>query len=190
MGRFVDNMIAYRILYLLVTPFDKTPAYKLGIIDDKGKELKKMHQLNTVEQRDAYSLLHRLVYRIKKIIEKIPIENKRLVSLAAAYSLIREDYGTGKESIDLEKRFINKMNEELIQEKQIVENYFKQDKMFTFKQFSEELAVGGASAPSPVGNNASSSVATNNVSSTPGIQTYDPMLASRKRKKDFIIRRK
>ena len=41
MGRFVDSIIAYRILYLLVTPFDQTPAFKLGIIDAKGKELKR-----------------------------------------------------------------------------------------------------------------------------------------------------
>ena len=68
MGRFVDSLIAYRILKLLVTPFDKTDAYKLGIIDAKGKELKRMQELNSVNERDAYTLLHRLVFRIKKII--------------------------------------------------------------------------------------------------------------------------
>ena len=70
MGRFVDSLIAYRILTLLVTPFENTEAFKLGIIDKKGKELKTMQQLNTVQQRDAYTLLHRLVYRLKRIIEK------------------------------------------------------------------------------------------------------------------------
>ena len=72
MGRFVDSVITYRILKLLVTPFDKTKAFQLGIIDSKGKELKKMRQLNTVAERDAYSLLHRLIYtrtnRIRKFI--------------------------------------------------------------------------------------------------------------------------
>jgi hypothetical protein len=102
MGKFVDSLIAYRILYLLVTPFNKTPAYRLGIIDDKGKELKKMRNLNTVEERDAYTLLHRLVYRLKRIIEKIPIENKKLLSIAAAYSLIREHADNNIEPINLE----------------------------------------------------------------------------------------
>ena len=38
----VDNLIALRILYLLVTPFVKTKAYEYGIIDDKGNYLKKL----------------------------------------------------------------------------------------------------------------------------------------------------
>ena len=35
MGRVIDALIAYRLLKLLVTPFNKTKAYKMGIIDDK-----------------------------------------------------------------------------------------------------------------------------------------------------------
>ena len=107
MGKFVDSVIAYRILKLLVTPFNKTDAFKLGIIDDKGNELIKMQDLNTVQERDAYTLLHRLVYRLKKIIEKVPIANKQLVSLAAAYALIKEALADGKEPIDLEFKYIN-----------------------------------------------------------------------------------
>ena len=37
MSRIVDNLVAYRILSMLVTPFDETEAYKLGIIDAHGK---------------------------------------------------------------------------------------------------------------------------------------------------------
>ena len=48
MGRFVDSIIAYRILRMLTTPFNETDAYRLGIIDDKGKELKKMGSLNSM----------------------------------------------------------------------------------------------------------------------------------------------
>ena len=39
MSRVIDALIAYRILKLLVTPFNKTKAYALGIIDEKGKVL-------------------------------------------------------------------------------------------------------------------------------------------------------
>jgi hypothetical protein len=105
MGRFVDSIIALRILNLLVTPFENTEAYKRGIIDIKGKELKKMSELNTVEDRDAYTLLHRLVYRLKRIIEKVPIDNKKIVSLAAAYSLIKEHTQLGKEPLNLEEQY-------------------------------------------------------------------------------------
>jgi len=144
MGRFVDSMIALRILTLLVTPFVQTPAYKLGIIDKNGKELKTMQQLNTAEERDAYTLLHRLVYRLKRIIEKVPIENKKLVSLAAAYALIRESLQQEKEPIDLEKKYLNKLNENLVQELVIVEDFLHKNKMFTFKQYSEQEGGEGA----------------------------------------------
>jgi len=75
MGRFVDNLIAFRILRLLTQPFEETDAFRLGIIDKKGRELKRMQDLHTDAELLAYTLLHRLVYRLKRIIEKVPIEN-------------------------------------------------------------------------------------------------------------------
>lgn len=158
MGKFVDSLIAYRILYLLVTPFEKTPAYRLGIIDDRGRELKKMRDLNTVEERDAYTLLHRLVYRLKRIIEKVPIENKKLVSIAAAYALIREHLDNGKEPINLEEQYLKRLNTDLTEQITEVEKILTEKKMFTFKQFTEENGSPGiAIAP------------TNNAIATPGI---------------------
>ena len=47
MSRLVDNMIAFRILSMLVKPFKETEAFRLGIIDDKGKNLKKSYQLTS-----------------------------------------------------------------------------------------------------------------------------------------------
>ena len=99
MGRFVDSVIAYRILRMLVTPFEATDAYAMGIIDEKGKELKKMSQLNTVEERDAYSILHRMIFRIKRIIEKVPTDSRKIATFAAALSLIKENYNKQQEPI-------------------------------------------------------------------------------------------
>ena len=79
MGRFVDSLIAYRILKMLVVPFENTDAFKQGIVDKNGKELKKMSELNTVAERDAYTILNRLVFRLKRIINKVPIENKKFL---------------------------------------------------------------------------------------------------------------
>lgn len=163
MGKFVDSIIAIRILKLLVTPFKDTDAFKLGIIDEKGKELKKMRDLRSVQERDAYTLLHRLVYRIKKIIEKVPIENKKLVSFAAAYALIKEEYEANRESMDLEVRFINKMKEDLSEELQIVESALYEKKLFTFRQYSEEMGAGAVGG-----------VAVNNAAATPGIGGLPP----------------
>ena len=86
MGRFVDSVIALRILRVLTTPFDQTDAYKLGIIDENGKELKRLSQLQQTNERDAYTILHRMIFRIKRIINKVPVENRKLSSYAAALS--------------------------------------------------------------------------------------------------------
>ena len=184
MGRFVDSLIAYRILKLLVTPFDQTDAYKLGIIDAKGKELKRMQELNSVNERDAYTLLHRLVFRLKKIIEKVPIDNKKILSLAAAYALIKENLDQNNEPIDLETQYINKLNEELQSELMIVEEFLYEKKLFTFKQFNEEGEGMAAAAPA------------NNAAVTLGIKglTGEPPVSKKAQKrwtnKNSIIRRK
>jgi len=144
MGKFVDSIIALRILNLLVTPFANTDAFKKGIIDAKGKELKRMRDLNSVEERDAYTLLHRLVFRLKKIIEKLPIENKKLSSLAAAYALIREHYNINKEPVNLEEQFLKKLKEDLSSEMEEVQELLNENKLFTFKQFTEEMGAAPA----------------------------------------------
>ena len=154
MGKFVDSVIAFRILHMLVQNFEDTPAFRLGIIDKNGKELKHMKDLNTVQLRDAYTLLHRLVFRLKRIINKVPIENKKLVSLAAAYALIREDLANGKESINLEDKFLRKLDEDLTIEIQELTEAMDKNKILSFRQFREDV---GAVAPA------------NNAAATPGV---------------------
>lgn len=143
MGRFVDSIIAYRILKLLVTPFEETDAFNLGIIDQKGKELKKMSQLNTVTEKDAYTVLHRLVFRLKKIVEKVPLENKKLLSFAAAVSLIREHYQNNYEPINLEEQYIDRLYTDLTAELLLVEEF--QDSTMTFRQFLEDAPANASS---------------------------------------------
>ena len=158
MGKFVDSVIAFRILHMLVQNFEDTPAFRLGIIDKNGKELKHMKDLNTVQLRDAYTLLHRLVFRLKRIINKVPIENKKLVSLAAAYALIREDLANEKESINLEDKFLRKLDEDLTIEIQELTEAMDKNKILSFRQFREDV---GAVAPA------------NNAAATPGVAGLD-----------------
>ena len=40
MGRAVDLFVTYRFIKLLTTPFNKTDAYKFGIIDDEGNRIR------------------------------------------------------------------------------------------------------------------------------------------------------
>ena len=86
----IDAFITFRFLKLLVTPFDKTEAYRLGIIDKRGKVLRKYKTLERIEERQAYTILHRLVFNIKKLIEKVPGGKSRVASYAAALFLIKE----------------------------------------------------------------------------------------------------
>ena len=172
MGKFVDSVIAFRILHMLVQNFEDTPAFRLGIIDKNGKELKRMKDLNTVQLRDAYTLLHRLVFRLKRIINKVPIENKKLVSLAAAYALIREDLANEKESINLEDKFLRKLDEDLTIEIQELTEAMDKNKILSFRQFREDV---GAVAPA------------NNAAATPGVAGLDKDVpVSKKAQKKWV----
>src|SRR6056300_950889 len=88
-----DLVYTIRFLKLLVTPIEDTEAYKLGIIDEKGKRRKEFND-NTMENREAlrdhYTAFHRLVYNIKKLMAKAPGGSSRLASYAAALYLIKE----------------------------------------------------------------------------------------------------
>ena len=151
MGRFVDSIIAYRILKMLVTPFEDTDAFRQGIVDKDGKELKKMAQLNTVAERDAYTILHRLVFRLKRIVNKVPIENKKFLNLAAAYSLIKEHYEADREPINLEEQFLDRMKLDLVEETFLIESFFSKKNTLTFRLFAEDAPANSAGSPGVAG---------------------------------------
>ena len=90
MSRVIDALIAYRILKLLVTPWKKTKAYELGIIDDKGKVLIKSKRIVNQTQRKAYTLLIRFVFNLKRIMHKVGLKSK-FGTLAGALFLLKEE---------------------------------------------------------------------------------------------------
>ena len=92
MSRAVDLFVTYRFLKLLVTPWKKQEAYKLGIIDDKGKNLIRSRDFEREDQRTAFTLLHRLVFNCKRIMQKIPFVRSQLGTYAAALFLLKEHY--------------------------------------------------------------------------------------------------
>jgi hypothetical protein len=105
--RVVDNLIALRIIYLLVTPFQETDAYKLGLIDDKGRNLKKAA---SSEEKNATSMLHRLVWNLKRIINLAPGGSTKIGSLAAAYLLVKEAVDNNWSEKRLVEEAVEKMN--------------------------------------------------------------------------------
>ena len=118
MGRAIDLFVTYRFIKLLVTPFEKTEAFKLGIIDEKGNRIKKKGstkpevELATSELKNSYTILHKLVFNIKKIFNKVPGLRTKVGTYAAALFLLKDTF---KESVDdpdmFEKEFIKFLKE-------------------------------------------------------------------------------
>jgi len=120
MGRVIDALIAYRVLKLLVTPFNRTKAFKLGIIDDKGKVLIKSKDLpNSGPQREAYTLLIRFVFNLKKLLGKVGIRGPLGTSAAAALAFFKEENG---QNLEIEKTVYKHLREKGF-EFQVDENY-------------------------------------------------------------------
>ena len=123
MGRAIDLFVTYRFIKLLVTPFEKTDAYKLGIIDENGNRVmpppvnnvrKKVPEpLRTTAEKNAYTILHKLVFNIKKLFAKIPGLRTKVGTYAAALFLLKDTF---KESVDdpdmFEKEFMKYLKEE------------------------------------------------------------------------------
>ena len=104
MGRAIDALIAFRLVKLLTTPFNKTQAFKLGIIDDKGKVLiksrdfKKAFPSYTLAQaRKAYTMLIRFVFNLKRLLSKVGIRGPIGSATAAAIAFFKEEYGNNPE---------------------------------------------------------------------------------------------
>ena len=85
MSRAIDFFVTYRFIKLLTTPFEKTEAYKLGIIDKKGFRSDK--ELLRADDKNAYTALHKLVFNIKRIFSKVPGLRSKIGSYAAALYL-------------------------------------------------------------------------------------------------------
>jgi len=54
MSSIVDLFLVYQFITRLVTPFNQWNAYKLGIINDQGKVLRKRATLSTPEEKSAW----------------------------------------------------------------------------------------------------------------------------------------
>ena len=118
MGRAIDLFVTYRFIKLFVTPFEKTEAFKLGIIDKDGKRAlvpgtNRPTTLNTIDEKNAYTILHKLVFNIKKIFGKVPGLRTKLGTYAAALFLLKDTF---KEHVDdpdvFEKEFMKYLKEE------------------------------------------------------------------------------
>ena len=90
-NRAVDLIITYRVVKLLATPFERQEAFKYGIIDKDGKVLRKFRTLKTTAEKKAYTMLHRFVFNLKRILQKAGLGGRLGTFAVALGLLIRED---------------------------------------------------------------------------------------------------
>lgn len=98
-SRTGDLFYAFRFLRTLTKQWNQMEAFELGIIDENGKVLKKAKELTTPEEKSAYTVFHRLVFNIKRLLNKLPFGKSKLASYAAALFLIKENTGLTEEEI-------------------------------------------------------------------------------------------
>ena len=133
MGRAIDLLITYRVIKLLVTSWEKQAAFKLGIIDEKGKVLRKSRTLKTRDEKNSYTILHRFIFNLKRMLQKVGL-GSRIASFGVALALLIRE---------------GKFNEE---SKYLLENelleYLKKKKLFSYNDikikeqyFSESNAL-------------------------------------------------
>jgi len=120
-SRGIDFLITYRVVKLLVTPFEKQEAFQYGIIDKDGKTLRKYKTLKLEKERKAYTLLHRFVFNLKRILKRVGLGSK-LGSFAVALALlIKEDKSYAQHKTLIEQTVItylkdNELFEEMLNE--------------------------------------------------------------------------
>ena len=117
MGRAVDLFVTYRFLKLLTTPFNKTDAFKFGIIDKDGNRIKNkdgsVEVLRTPDEKGAYTILHKLIFNIKKLFGKVPGLRTKVGTYAAALFLLKDTFKEHVEDPDIfEKEFMKYLKEE------------------------------------------------------------------------------
>ena len=87
----VDTVIVFRILKMMTRKWSEMDAYKFGLIDDNGKRIK-TKKPKTSEEKNSFTLLHRLVFNLKRVLELLPFGRTRLASYAASLALLKEHF--------------------------------------------------------------------------------------------------
>ena len=108
----MDLYFVYKFAKFIAMDWTDWPAYKLGIIDDEGNVIKKKRE--GLEERANYTLFHRLLRKLKQLLERVPGMKGKLGKAVAAYFLFKE--GMEKHGADgklLDEGFIDYINDNM-----------------------------------------------------------------------------
>jgi len=141
-SKFGDLLLAYNFIKRLITPFDETDAFKLGIIDERGKKIK---DPKTKEEELSFSTFNKLIFNIKKIIERLPGGKSKLASYGAALFLIKEHANPKEEYTD----------EEIMQALEENMDYLAKHDPKTFKNLFEDAPATSTAGVAGTGDDSS-----------------------------------
>jgi hypothetical protein len=128
MTQAVDLFVLYKFIKAISTPFDETPAFQLGLIDEKGKLLKKP---KTKEEKDAYDHFDRFTFNIKRILQRVGLD-KRYATYAGALLLMKEGAeGVRLSDFEIEKALVENLN------------YLKENTDKSFNLLKDEMTATG-----------------------------------------------
>ena len=136
-NRVVDLLITYRIVKLMATDFKNQEAFKYGIIDANGKQLRKNRDLNTEAEKNSYTVLNRFVFNLKRILAKFGLKSSISNFAAALAFILKENKQLIKHKSLLESAVITYLKEtnqydEMIKEVSIMKESTEQPYMTCF----------------------------------------------------------
>jgi len=102
LSKSVDIFMTYKFLRILTQDWEDSKAFEFGIVDKDGKILRKRSSLKPGKEKDSYTLFHRMVWKIKRLLGKLPFGRSKLASYAAALWFIREE---AQQSEKIEEKF-------------------------------------------------------------------------------------
>lgn len=132
-NRAADLFYTFRFVKILTTPWTESDAFKLGLIDDNGKRIKSK-KIETSAEKTAYSTFFRLVFNLKRLLNKVPGGKSVVSSYAAALLLLREKYDLSDKAIEKiliecgvdPSEYLNEANEWfLLEDKQLAPGIYR-----------------------------------------------------------------
>ena len=144
MSRALDAVVGIRMLKLLSTPINKSKAFQLGIINANGDKVKNPANSN---EKNAYSLLNRFVFKVQKALTRSSDQNaRRLLSFAAAMALLRE-YEETDDDLDISVLLELHMADETVQQ----QARLLESNVLSLKNYMEEMNGVGGGAVAGIG---------------------------------------
>jgi len=129
MNQVIDLAITYKFLKNLVTPFEKWPAYKLGLIDKDGNIVKQRKDRLKQEEKDALGYFDVVTLNLRKLLGKLPGGKSAIATYAAAYLLLKEYPKKNlKEGYEPSEQQVALMLEEAIEEVEALVSPHTKDK--------------------------------------------------------------